>query len=69
MTPVLELKDAAVRYRGTAADVVADVSLAVEAGRASRWSVSPARARRRCCGCCWAWPAPPPVPSASTGPA
>ncbi|MEU7081187.1 MULTISPECIES: ABC transporter ATP-binding protein [Streptomyces] len=32
MTPVLELKDAAVRYRGTAADVVADVSLAVEAG-------------------------------------
>ncbi|MFD9293380.1 ABC transporter ATP-binding protein [Streptomyces sp. NPDC060030] len=32
MTPVLELKDAAVRYRGTAADVVSDVSLAVEAG-------------------------------------
>ncbi|MFJ8857620.1 ABC transporter ATP-binding protein [Streptomyces sp. NPDC102451] len=32
MTPVLELKDAAVRYRGTAADVVRDVSLAVEAG-------------------------------------
>ena len=32
MTPVLELKDAAVRYRGTAADVVEDVSLAVEAG-------------------------------------
>ncbi|MGW0788121.1 ABC transporter ATP-binding protein [Streptomyces sp. NPDC002911] len=32
MTPVLELKDASVRYRGTAADVVRDVSLAVEAG-------------------------------------
>lgn len=32
MTPVLELKDAAVRYRGSAADVVSDVSLAVEAG-------------------------------------
>ncbi|MFC8592814.1 ABC transporter ATP-binding protein [Streptomyces atroolivaceus] len=32
MTPVLELKDAAVRYRGAAADVVRDVSLAVEAG-------------------------------------
>lgn len=32
MTPVLELKDAAVRYRGSAADVVRDVSLAVEAG-------------------------------------
>lgn len=32
MTPVLELKDAAVRYRGADADVVRDVSLAVEAG-------------------------------------
>lgn len=32
MTPVLELKDAAVRYRGASADVVRDVSLAVEAG-------------------------------------
>ncbi|MFH9469012.1 ABC transporter ATP-binding protein [Streptomyces clavifer] len=32
MTPVLELKDAAVRYRGTAADVVRDVSLTVEPG-------------------------------------
>jgi ABC-type glutathione transport system ATPase component len=32
MTPVLELKDAAVRYRGSAADVVRDVSIAVEAG-------------------------------------
>ncbi|MEU1087719.1 ABC transporter ATP-binding protein [Streptomyces sp. NPDC005892] len=32
MTPVLELNDAAVRYRGSAADVVRDVSLAVEAG-------------------------------------
>ncbi|MFF7364215.1 ATP-binding cassette domain-containing protein [Streptomyces sp. NPDC008125] len=32
MTPVLELKDAAVRYRGSDADVVRDVSLAVDAG-------------------------------------
>ncbi|MFE4454802.1 ABC transporter ATP-binding protein [Streptomyces sp. NPDC056796] len=32
MTPVLELEDAAVRYRGAAADVVRDVSLSVEAG-------------------------------------
>ncbi|MEU5716822.1 ABC transporter ATP-binding protein [Streptomyces sp. NPDC020403] len=32
MTPVLELKDAAVRYRGSTADVVSGVSLAVEAG-------------------------------------
>ncbi|MGW0858145.1 ABC transporter ATP-binding protein [Streptomyces sp. NPDC002690] len=32
MTPVLELKDAAVRYRGSTADVVRDVSLAVDAG-------------------------------------
>ncbi|MYQ41346.1 ATPase components of various ABC-type transport systems, contain duplicated ATPase [Streptomyces sp. LamerLS-316] len=32
MTPVLELRETAVRYRGTAADVVRDVSLAVEAG-------------------------------------
>ncbi|MFE3515243.1 ABC transporter ATP-binding protein [Streptomyces sp. NPDC059166] len=32
MTPVLELRDAAVRYRGAVSDVVSDVSLAVEAG-------------------------------------
>ncbi|MEU0137895.1 ABC transporter ATP-binding protein [Streptomyces sp. NPDC006296] len=32
MTPVLELEDAAVRYRGSAADVVSGVSLSVEAG-------------------------------------
>ncbi|WUQ01133.1 ATP-binding cassette domain-containing protein [Streptomyces sp. NBC_00247] len=32
MTPVLELKEAAVRYRGSATDVVRDVSLAVDAG-------------------------------------
>ncbi|MFE2582993.1 ABC transporter ATP-binding protein [Streptomyces sp. NPDC059378] len=33
MTPVLELTDVAVRYRGAAADVVQDVSLAVEPGQ------------------------------------
>ncbi|MFD6422918.1 ABC transporter ATP-binding protein [Streptomyces sp. NPDC060198] len=32
MTPVLELENAAVRYRGSAADVVRDVSLAVDTG-------------------------------------
>ncbi|WP_406151054.1 ABC transporter ATP-binding protein [Streptomyces sp. NBC_01012] len=32
MTPVLELKDAAVRYRRSAPDIVRDVSLAVEPG-------------------------------------
>ncbi|MEU1304123.1 ABC transporter ATP-binding protein [Streptomyces shenzhenensis] len=32
MTPVLELKDAALRHRGSAANTVEDVSLAVEAG-------------------------------------
>ncbi|MFH8466476.1 ABC transporter ATP-binding protein [Streptomyces sp. NPDC017991] len=32
-TPVLELTDVAVRYRGAAADVVQDVSLAVEPGQ------------------------------------
>ncbi|MER5200600.1 ABC transporter ATP-binding protein [Streptomyces sp. NPDC002755] len=33
MTPLLELTDVAVRYRGADADVVQDVSLAVEQGR------------------------------------
>ncbi|MFF3617066.1 ABC transporter ATP-binding protein [Streptomyces sp. NPDC002580] len=33
MTPVLELSDVAVRYRGAAADVVQDVSLTVEQGQ------------------------------------
>ncbi|MFJ4835874.1 ABC transporter ATP-binding protein [Streptomyces sp. NPDC088747] len=33
MTPVLELADVAVRYRGTATDVVQNVSLAVEQGQ------------------------------------
>jgi ABC-type glutathione transport system ATPase component len=33
VTPVLELSDVSVRYRGTADDVVRDVSLAVEEGR------------------------------------
>lgn len=32
MTPVLELKDVALRHRGSAANVVEDVSLTVEAG-------------------------------------